>query len=134
MALVVGIDVQRIHEVAASIAEFGSRYTGRLFTDRELEDCVGSSTVTARRLAGLFSAKEAVLKILDTLGSVPSWRSIEIHPTAKIGHQIALSGEAAELARRQGIERWSLSLSCGADIASAAVVARVTRQKFEGNR
>ena len=134
MQILVGTDVQPIEEVETSMRRFGVRYTRRLFTDIELESCGENPLTAASGLAGRFAAKEAVLKILDSQDTVPSWRSIEVQ-RAKVGRpEIVLRGEAAELARRQGIREMSLSLSHGGGVAFATVVARVARRPSRTDR
>lgn len=130
MQVLVGIDVQPIDEVEASMKEFGARYTRRLFTDLELDDCGENPLTVASGLAARFAAKEAVLKILDTREIIPSWRAIEVQRCSGGRPKIVLSGEAAELAHRQGVEKMSLSLSHGGGIATAVVVAQVAEQPF----
>jgi holo-[acyl-carrier protein] synthase len=129
MRILVGVDVQPIDEVAASIREFGERYTKRLFTDHELESC-GENPVTAvSGLAGRFAAKEAVLKVLDLAEAVPAWRDIEVRRSPSGRPQIVLSGDAREIARRQGVRDLSVSLSHGGGIATATVVAQLADEE-----
>lgn len=126
MSILVGIDVQSIDEVEASIEKFGVRYTRRLFTDDEIEIC-GHGPSAASSFAGRFAAKEAVLKVLDLHEIVPRWRSIEVRRSRSGRPVVALHGEAAALARTQGIEEFSLSISHGGGIASATVIAQTSR-------
>lgn len=134
MKILVGIDVQPIDEVEASIREFGARYSHRLFTDHELESCAKNPLTAACGLAARFAAKEAVLKILDTRETVPSWKTIEVRRTEGGRPEIVLCGEASELARRQGVEQMSLSLSHGGGIATAVVVAQVAERQIGTSR
>lgn len=122
----VGTDVQSITEVQASWERWGERYTRRLFTDHELAICGGPPATAAPRLAARFAAKEAVLKLLAPVKVAPPWRSIEIRTTPGGAPQVRLTGEAAELADRQGIGKVALSLSHGAGIATATAVALVS--------
>jgi holo-[acyl-carrier protein] synthase len=133
MKVVIGLDVQSIDDVAKSLEEFGSRYTDKLFTDYEVTSCGGTHPATAASFAARFAAKEAVLKVLDTRRLVPSWRSIEVRREKNGPPRIALSGEAAEMARRQGVRHLSLSLSHDAGVASAAVVAQISRLRRRGH-
>lgn len=123
--ILVGTDVQAIDEVARSMTQFGERYTRRLFTDHEIECCGENPVTAAPGLAARFAAKEAVLKILDSTATVPTWKSIEVQRGARGVPKIVLRFEAADLARDQDIENISLSLSHGGGIASAVVVAQV---------
>jgi holo-[acyl-carrier protein] synthase len=122
--ILVGTDVQPIDEVEASMAQFGERYTRRLFTDHEIVCCGENPVTAAAGFAARFAAKEAVLKILDSTATVPSWKSIEVQREGRGAPRIVLSNEAADLAYDQGIENISLSLSHGGGIATAVVVAQ----------
>ena len=124
MTTVVGVDVQSIGEVAQSLAEFGSRYTRRLFTDAERSHCNESPETAASRYAERFAAKEAVLKVLSVRSAVPSWKDIEIRLTGSGRFEVALHGVAAELAHERGIRALALSMSHAGGIATAVVVAR----------
>jgi holo-[acyl-carrier protein] synthase len=131
--VIVGIDIQPIEEVETSLRIFGSRYRHHLFTDDELESC-GDNSTTASCLAARFAAKEAVLKILDTQEIVPSWRSIEVKRTADGRPEIVLHGDAAHLARLQGIHDLSVSLSHAGGVAIATVVVPVARDPDEAEQ
>lgn len=127
MNLLVGIDIQSIDEVELSLRTFGSRYRRLLFTDRELETC-GDDSRTSSRLAALFAAKEAVLKILDIQDVVPSWRSIEVGGISDYRPEINLYDVAAEIARRRGIRKVFVSFAHSGDVAIATVVASAWSQ------
>lgn len=120
-----GLDVQSIEEVRDSIAQFGDSYTRRLFTSHEIESSTGDDPTRASSLAGRFAAKEAVLKVLDIDLEVPPMTSIEIWRDDHSRPMVRLNGLAAELAGRQGIKEFSLSLSHSGGVAAAAVIARI---------
>jgi holo-[acyl-carrier protein] synthase len=124
--VLVGTDVQPIDEVTASIKEFGTRYTDRLFTDRELANCGENPVTAASGLAARFAAKEAVLKILDSSDTVPPWKSIEVRRDEGGRPEIVLDERTAEQAHRQGIIQMSVSLSHAGGMAIATVVAQVS--------
>jgi holo-[acyl-carrier protein] synthase len=126
----IGFDVQSIEEVQDSIEEFGDRYTQRVFTPHEIESSVGDTSTRASSLAGRFAAKEAVLKVLDIEDKVPLMRSIEIWRPDDHRPTVRLQGLAADLARRQGIDEFSLSLSHSGGVAAAAVVAQISPRSF----
>src|SRR5882724_396454 len=115
----VGTDVEAIADVAAAMDRWGERYARRLFTDLERADCGGS----APRLTARFAAKEATMKLLTPDAVVPRWRSIEVRTTASGAPLVVLHDEAAELARRRRLGPISVSLSHGAGIGTATVVA-----------
>jgi holo-[acyl-carrier protein] synthase len=123
----VGIDLVEVSEVASSVAQFGERYTSRVFTERELRSCGASpgaavAGVTAR-LAERFAAKEATVKVLQPGDSEVNWRSVEVRCGPDGRYQLHLSGNAARLAREAGITSMVVSVSHGAGLAMAVVVA-----------
>jgi holo-[acyl-carrier protein] synthase len=123
MSVVVGIDIQPIEEVEASLRTFGERYRRLLFTNHELESS-GVGPAAASELATRFAAKEAVFKILDTRVSVPPWRSVEVRCAGNRRPEIALYDVAEDLARKQGIHHITVSLSRAGGVASATVIAQ----------
>ena len=120
-----GMDVVTIEEVADSLAIFGDRYVGRLFTEHEVASCRGSASSVAAGLAARFAAKEAAIKVLRPSTHQPEWRSIEVrrHPNGWCA--LHLSDSAARLAREQGISDMAVSLTHDRAIAAAVVVALV---------
>jgi holo-[acyl-carrier protein] synthase len=122
-ALRVGADVVSVQQVEESVAQFGSRYLERIYTQHELQSSVGRSPVRACSLAARFAAKEATLKVLRPVGHQPDWRSMEVrrHPSGWC--TMALSGHAAVLADQAGIAELAVSLTHEGDVAAAVVVA-----------
>lgn len=117
----VGTDVEAIADVAAALDRWGARYTRRLFTDVEIAECHDA----APRLAARFAAKEATIKLLSPDDVVPQWRSIEVRTASSGAPTVVLHDEAADLARQRGIGPISVSLSHGAGVGTATVVALV---------
>lgn len=134
MNVLLGIDLQSVDEVEESITRFGKRYTTRLFTEHELDCCRGDTRTTAHGLAGRFAAKEAVMKALGAGDEVLTWRSIEVRRGPGGGPSISLSGAAEQLARRQGVRDFSVSLSHDRGYAVAAVIAEAVPRRFGGVR
>lgn len=125
-----GIDIQPIDEVEASLTIFGARYGRLIYTAQELRNC-GANARSATKLAERFAAKEAVLKILVLGDTVPPWSSIEIKESSSGAPEIALHSSAADLAQRQGMQNFSVSLSHAGGVATAAVVAEVMSETEE---
>jgi holo-[acyl-carrier protein] synthase len=123
MQLRVGTDVVSVETVRASIAEHGDHYLQRVYTERELDDCRGSRGIDEERLAGRFAAKEAALKVLRPGEEGIPWSSIEVRRQPQGWVELSLSGPAAELAQRDGVQNLSLSIAHEAGIATAVVVA-----------
>jgi len=124
MGLRVGADIARVDDVAASVARFGDRYLGRVYTAHEIASCAGVPSVVAASLAARFAAKEATIKVLRPTDAAPAWRSIEVrrHPSGWC--ELHLSGEAARLAAEAGITELAVSLSHEGGLAAAVVLAQ----------
>jgi holo-[acyl-carrier protein] synthase len=122
-AVRVGADVVAVHQVAASIENFGARYLERVYTEHELESCPGSPTVRAASLAARFAAKEATIKVLRVSDYQPDWRSVEVRRHSGGWCSMALTGHAAALASKAGIGELAVSLTHEGDVAAAVVVA-----------
>ncbi len=122
-AIRVGADVVAVHQVAESVARFGSRYLQRVYTEHELSSCAGSPPVQAAGLAARFAAKEATIKVLRPVGHQPDWRSVEVRRHSHGWCTMDLSGHAATLADQAGIADLAVSLTHEGDVAAAVVVA-----------
>ena len=122
-AIRVGTDVVAVHQVADSVARFGTRYLQRIYTEHELGSCEGSPAIRAASLAARFAAKEATIKVLRPVGHQPDWRSVEVRRHSAGFCTMALSGHAAELADQAGIADLAVSLTHEGDVAAAVVVA-----------
>ncbi|MCU0264679.1 MAG: holo-ACP synthase [Actinomycetia bacterium] len=114
MIVAVGIDV-------VDVARFGrvlERRPGlvpRLFTAAERDLPLAS-------LAARFAAKEAVAKALGAPEGL-AWHDCEVCRDRSGRPRLELRGTVAAAAAAQGVERWHLSLSHDAGVASAMVVA-----------
>jgi holo-[acyl-carrier protein] synthase len=122
-ALRVGTDLVAVEHVAESVARFGDRYVGRIYTEHEVSCCRGTPAVTAAGLAARFAAKEAMVKVLRPVDHQPDWRSIEVRRDPAGWCTMRLTDGAARLARQQGISNVAVSLTHEAGMAAAVVVA-----------
>jgi len=119
MRLASGVDLVEIKRIEAALERHGERFLSRIFTPTELTVCHGR----AESLAARFAAKEAVAKALGRgIGEI-GWRDIEVTSDDLKAPSLALSGGAQRLAREQGLETWSISLSHERQFAIAFVVA-----------
>ena len=127
---VVGIDMVRVADVAASVARFGSRYLERIYTAGELA-YAGRGTIDERnrRLAARFAAKEATLKVLAPSGHWFDWRHLEVIRDPAGPCFMRLHGAAARLALQQDLGALAMSLTHEEPFA----VAVVTGLRWPGN-
>ena len=124
----VGIDICRISRIRSAAAREG--FLERYFTPGELAYCGSRGRGRMRSLAGLFAAKEAVVKALGTgfRGIGPG--SIEIGHDA-LGTPVLLPGAALEtLLRERGIRTVLLSISHDGDTAVAIAWAEAAGEEI----
>jgi holo-[acyl-carrier protein] synthase len=120
----VGIDLVEVEDVAESVRVHADRYLERVYTPEELGDCRTPTGVDAERLAARFAAKEATIKVLrPDRGQAVPWNSIGVRRTESGSVDLALTGPAAALAERAGVNEFAVSLTHEAGIAGAVVLA-----------
>lgn len=120
----VGIDLVEVEEVAATLrSALADRYLSRIFTTREVRDCMLNHRVDPIRLAGRFAAKEATMKALRVGDRAVAWREIEVERTSDGAPELVLRGAAAALASEAGLSQFAISLTHERNYAAAVVVA-----------
>lgn len=94
----------------------------RIFTDAERTYCERRRHPT-ERFAARFAAKEAVMKAMGVGVGACKWREIEVVKARSGQPSVVLSGGAAAIAERLGVQAWRLSLTHTATVAEAVAVA-----------
>jgi len=118
------VDLVEVARIARSVAEHGQRFLARVFTEGERGYAEANTRRVNEHLAVRFAAKEAVLKALGTGWSQGiGWRDVEIVREPSGRPAVRLTGVAAEVAERMGVERWHVSLSHTDTMAMASVIA-----------
>jgi holo-[acyl-carrier protein] synthase len=118
-----GIDIADVKRISSMLEKHGQKFIDRCFTETEQAAAnVASEDMRAQRFAARYAAKEAVLKALGTgLAGGIEW--VDIGVSREDGPpMITLSGRAAEVANKQGIHEWRLSLSHASGMAMASVI------------
>jgi holo-[acyl-carrier protein] synthase len=119
----IGVDLMGVSRFAPIAAH--ERYRTLLFTPAELAQAAGLSPAQyTQRLAGRFSAKEAVCKMLGRgfcQGLV--WRDIEVTADSWGAPQVTLTGGARQVAEQAGVGPIALTLTHQADLVVAVAVA-----------
>ncbi|WP_297080940.1 holo-ACP synthase [uncultured Demequina sp.] len=110
----VGIDVVALERFDEAVSH-SSTFLERVFTPRERE-------LAPHSLAARWAAKEAIAKALGAPGGM-RWHDCEILREDGGRPQLTVRGTVAARAAELGIDRFHLSLSHDAGIASAVVVA-----------
>ncbi len=121
--LVHGIDLAEVARVGDMIDRHGDRFLERCFTPRERAYCDERPKRRAEHYAARFAAKEAVLKAIGTgwSGGI-AWTDVEVVRAPEGPVHIELHGEAAAIARCEGIAGWALSLTHTGSSAMASVI------------
>ena len=123
MILGLGTDLIEIARVEASVERFAERFLARVFTPAEIEFCMRKKKGAAESFAARFAAKEAGAKALGTgISRGVSWKEIEVRRLPGERPTLHWSGRARELAEQMGVERTSLSLTHGREVAMAVVI------------
>jgi holo-[acyl-carrier protein] synthase len=106
------------------VARWGDCFLSRVFTPREIADClVGRGGFRSEALAARFAAKEAVFKALGRGRPELGWHDAEVVSDAWGKPQVVLSGRALSLAAELGVVRVLVSLTHLRGLAGAQVVA-----------
>ncbi len=119
----IGIDIIEIDRIRQSIERWGDRFTQRIFTATERDDCEQRANIY-RSYAARFAAKEAVSKAFGTgIGEQLGWLDIEIcsHPESR-APSVQLSPRVQKWSRDSGVKGILISLSHARDYAVAQAV------------
>lgn len=124
MSLSVGVDIVELDRIQRVVGRYGERFLRRIYTAEE----IARYRDRLPELAARFAAKEAVSKALGVgLNHLSAhgigWHEVEVLPDPLGKPLVGLTGRARELAERQGLRQWAISLSHGRDYAVAFVVA-----------
>ncbi len=122
--LTCGTDVVDIARLQEALTRHGERFLERVYTPRERLYARGR----VAELAARFAAKEATAKALGVGMRLLSpagigWHEVEVLNDVYGKPYVVLHGRAAELATRQGLTEWSVSLTHDGGLALAFVVA-----------
>jgi len=118
-----GIDLVDFPRIEDLMKRHEDRFLNRVFTQREQKDATAVKN-RIEKLAGRFAAKEAVLKLIGTgwRGKI-AWTDIEVTNNPMGQPIVEISGEVKRIAKEQGIEQLTLSITHTANFAIASVVA-----------
>jgi holo-[acyl-carrier protein] synthase len=119
--LLLGIDIIDIERMAKA-AQRTPHLLERVFTSRELQDCLGKKNPYPS-LAARFAAKEALRKLDPCFIRGIRFQEVEVVKSPEGRPELVLHGQAREKAREARIEGFSLSLSHSKEQAIAALIA-----------
>jgi holo-[acyl-carrier protein] synthase len=118
----VGLDLVEIDRVEESLERHGAAFAERILHRDEDADRAGTKEGAAH-LAGLFAAKEAVMKALGTGMAGAAFSDIAILNRPGGEPYVRLSGRALETAEERGIRDWRLSITHSRTVAAAVAIA-----------
>lgn len=119
MIVGLGIDVCSIERMRRAIERHGERFLLRIGA---ADEWAGQSPATLPTFAaGRFAAKEAFSKALDGARGV-GWHEVRIERQPSGRPVLKLSGRGLSMAEEFGANRWHVSISHDADIATAIVI------------
>ncbi len=122
----VGIDLCELDRIEGLLQRMGDQFLRRAYNPNEIA-YITEGPVRARRCAGLFAAKEAVVKCLGTgFSSGVGWKSVEVVPAgaARPVRQwaVQLHGEAARRGEAHGAALWSVDIQYDREHAAAIAI------------
>ena len=118
----IGLDMVEIQRVERIHSAHGERFVQRICAPGEVED--RQTGALAQHLAGLFAAKEAVLKALGTGWSAGlGFSQVEVVRNERGAPGVRLHGNAARRAEQVGVGRIHLSITHDGAYAAAVAVA-----------
>jgi holo-[acyl-carrier protein] synthase len=118
-----GVDIIEVDRIGRMIADHPGRFILRTFTDREVAFVERRKKRQAEVYAGLFAAKEAVMKVLGTgMRRGVAFRDIEVlhHPSGE--PYVELHHRTAEVARERGIARIWITITHIERLATASAI------------
>ncbi len=119
----IGTDIVECLRIAQMLERHGELFASRVFTPAEIDYCSARKSAT-QHFSGRWAAKEAVLKAIGTswVRGI-SWRDVEVVTDGTGQPSILLSGGAAEICERRGVERVLISIAHCRSYATAHAVA-----------
>ena len=119
-----GIDLVDTRRIERLLEEHGERFLSRCYTTDELAYIDSNSKRRLEHLAGRFAAKEAILKVLGTgwRGGI-AWTDAELVRLPSGRPEVRLHGICEQLAGKQGIVDWHVSISHIETHAMASAIA-----------
>ncbi len=116
----IGIDIVEVARMAKAIDS--EHFKKRVFTEREIEYCLGHGKQAAQSFAARFAAKEAVMKAFGTGLRGGTLQELEVFNDALGCPQVTLMGYWAALADQKNITKVWLSLTHTREYAAAQCV------------
>jgi len=118
----VGLDLVEIERMADILQRSGDRFLDRVLHEDDDRARIASGEGPTH-LAGLFAAKEAVMKALGTGMAGANFADIRIRHEDSGQPYVELEGRAKRRADEMGVTGWRLSISHSKSTAAAVALA-----------
>ncbi len=115
----IGIDIVEVNRIKSAIDK-SDKFLNRVFTENEIKYYIENGE-NIETLAGIFAAKEAVLKVLKTGIEGVCWKDVEIIHTDSVPGVI-LYNRALEAMRKEQIQDILVSISHSKENAIANAI------------
>lgn len=117
----VGLDLVELERVRTALGRHGERFVERIAGPLEIAPRTHAGQ--AQTVAGLFAAKEAVLKALGTgWAQGLAFRQVVVERLSSGAPKVRLEGEAGRRADRMGVAHIHLSITHDAGVAAAVAI------------
>ena len=130
MILGIGMDLCEVDRIRRLLEKDRDRFVRRVFSRRESAYC-DARRRPAIHYAARFAAKEAFLKAVGT-GWRLGWWQVEVVRSSAGPPELSVTGEAADLLKRRGVDRILLTLTHTDSTAAAVVVLERAELRTEG--
>lgn len=117
-----GLDLVEIDRMKEALERHGTAFAERILHPDEDAARIATGEGAAH-LAGLFAAKEAVMKALGTGMAGAAFKEIAILNRPGGEPYVRLSGKAQETADQRGIRDWRISITHSRTMAAAVAIA-----------
>ena len=121
-----GLDLVEIDRIAAILEQSGPRFVDRVLHPQEDRSRLDAPTGPAH-FAGLFAAKEAVMKALGTGMAGANFADIRILHHDSGQPYVELEGTALARAESMAVSGWQLSITHSKTTAAAVAIALTAR-------
>ena len=129
----IGTDIIECLRIGRMIEQHGELFLTRVFTEREIRNCHARKR-TIEQFAGLWAAKEAVLKSLGMMARRGlCWGEVEVRTEPNGVLRVYLCGAAKDLAQHLRVSAIHLSIGhCRAYATGYAVAVRADEKVVSG--
>lgn len=122
MIVGVGVDLVKPARIKEMIERHGDRFLQRVFTPKELEDCLGKANQN-EKLAARFAAKEAMVKAIGIgMRNGITWLDIEIRNDGMGKPEVNTHGKCKQMLQILNVGVVHVSLSHVNEIAVAMII------------